>query len=124
MEPRRIRASSALLAVAGLVFTGCSAGGAGGVLATYDADGGMDALLIGTVSISEECVTVHTADQVTTPAFDGGAQVHGSVLVFRGAEYPDGAKIELAGGDAPDASDVAIPGGCPSEHVFLVAPDA
>ncbi len=120
---RRIRTSSALLTVAGVVLTGCSSGGAAGILATYDADGGMDALLIGTVSISQECVTVRTADQVTTPAFDGGAQVRGAVLVFRGAEYPDGAKIELPGGEASDATGVSIPGGCPSDHIFLVAPD-
>ncbi len=120
-ESRRIPASSALLA-AGLFLTGCS-GGSSGVLATYDADGGMDALLVGTVSITDECVTVHGGDQVTTPAFDGGAEVRDQVLVFRGAEYEDGAKIELGGGEASDVAEVRLPSGCPSDHVFLVSPD-
>lgn len=114
---------TAVTAVTLLVLTGCGSDAPSGRLATYDADGGMDSLLTGTVSIDDSCVTVDDGTTVHTPAFPGGAEMDGDVLRFHGAEYADGAKIELGGGEATDLSGVRIPKGCPSDHVFLVAPD-
>jgi hypothetical protein len=115
------RALPALVVAAGLA--GCSASG-GGTLATYDSGGaGMDALLSGTLSITDECVTVEAGDEVTVPAFDGGVELVDGVLRFHGADYADGAKIELGGGETSALGEVRMPPGCPTDHVFLVAPD-
>lgn len=117
----RLTRRGAVLATA-VVLAGCS-GGSTDTLATYDARGaGMDALLVGTVRITDTCVTVVEGALVTVPAFDGGASVEDGVLRFRGTDYPDGAAIELGGGEADDLSGVRIPAGCPTERVFLVAP--
>lgn len=115
----------ALPALAGAVAVGLGgcAGAGDGTLATYDSGGaGMDALLSGTLSITEDCVTVEGGDQVTVPAFDGGVELADGVLRVRGVDYTDGAKIELGGGEATDVSGVRMPSGCPTDLVFLVAP--
>lgn len=116
------RALTTLAGVVAVGLAGCSGSG-GGALATYDSrGGGMDALLSGTLSITDDCVTVQGGDQVTVPAFDGGVELADGVLRFRGVDYVDGAKIELGGGEATELGGVAMPAGCPTDHVFLVAP--
>lgn len=118
---RRSRTSLALATA--LALAGCSES-AGGSIATYDSGGsGMDALLSGTLSITDACVTVTGPDGTrSTPAFDGGARLRDGVLVFHDREYADGARIELGGGETTALSRVRLPAGCPTEHVFLVAP--
>ncbi|WP_299447089.1 dihydrolipoamide dehydrogenase [uncultured Phycicoccus sp.] len=116
------RALPALAGVVAVGLGGCSGAG-GGPVATYDSGGaGMDAMLSGTLSITEDCVTVDGGDQVTVPAFDGGVELADGVLRFRGVDYTDGAKIELGGGETTALGGVRLPSGCPTDHVFLVAP--
>lgn len=116
------RALTTLAGALAIGLAGCS-GSEGGTLATYDSGGaGMDALLSGTLSITDDCVTVEGGDQVTVPAFDGGVELADGVLRFRGVDYADGAKIELGGGEASALGGVSMPPGCPTDHVFLVAP--
>ena len=95
-------------------------------VATYDADaGGMDALLSGTLSITTQCVTVASTDgEVWTPVFPHRyAQLAGDTLVLDGRdELLSGDPVELGGGEASEVGDAQVPGGCPTEHLWLVAP--
>ncbi|MBM6404175.1 hypothetical protein JQN72_07950 [Phycicoccus sp. CSK15P-2] len=119
----RTRRVAPALAATALLLGGCSGTGASGALATYDAGASNDdAMLTGTLSITDECVTVDDGSAVTTPAFVG-ASLSDGVLRYRGAEFADGARIELGGGETDDRAVVDLPRGCPSEHVFLVAHD-
>ncbi len=95
-------------------------------VATYDPGGsGMDALLSGTLSITAECVTVAAeGGTVWTPVFPGGyTQMAGDTLVLDNRdELLSGDPVELGGGEASGVGDAEVPTGCPTDHLWLVAP--
>lgn len=97
-------------------------------VATYDAGGsGMDALLSGTLSITAECVTVAAeGGTVWTPVFPGGyAQMAGDTLGLDDrAELLTGDPVELGGGEATGVGSAEVPKGCPTDHLWLVAPSS
>lgn len=89
---------------------------------------GMDALLVGALTLGEDCVTVTTPDGVVTPVFPTSLVAwDGDALRIDGETYDDGDPVWLGGGfivesgdrDAP--SDIHLPPGCPTDDVFLVA---
>lgn len=118
-----MRAVAAIVGI--LVLAGCS-------VAPLDPDtvavippqnAGMDALLVGALDITDDCVTVTTPEGTVTPVFprpmvawDDGA------LVIDGTAHDDGDPVWLGGGGVPAVSDdMHIPDGCPTDVVFLVA---
>lgn len=116
----------AMAAVAGiLVLAGCSVAplDPDTVAVIPPQDAGMDALLVGALDITDDCVTVTTPEGTVTPVFprsmvawDDGA------LVIDGTPHDDGDPVWLGGGGVPAVSDdMHIPEGCPTDVVFLVA---
>ncbi|MBM6399008.1 dihydrolipoamide dehydrogenase [Phycicoccus sonneratiae] len=94
-------------------------------VATYDADGsGMDALLVGTLRVTEACVTVEGEDgSPTVPVFPRGEVSTGADgLEFGGRTYADGDRIELGGGEGAPGASAGIPAGCPDVARWVVAP--
>ena len=117
----------ALAALAGiLVLTGCA------TVAPLEPDtvavippqqAGMEALLAGGLSVTDECVTLTTPDGVVTPIFPRTMVAwKGDALEIDGEVVIDGAPIWLTGGFVEEApSGAHIPVGCPTDDLFLVA---
>lgn len=88
-------------------------------------DGGDDALLEGTLKVSDSCVViVDEFGQTLLPIFQRpGTAWDGTTLTYNGKPYTDGSSISLGGGyyDEPRDADYA-PQGCDIDGVFYVAP--
>ena len=116
-----------------LVLAACSGpeGGTGiveGGPVAYGAassDGGNDALLEGTLKVSDSCVViVDELGQTLLPIFQRPRTTwDGTTLTYNGKPYTDGSSIRLGGGyyDEPRDADYA-PQGCDVDEVFYVAP--
>ena len=83
-----------------------------------------DALLVGSLQRSDECITVIAERQVWTPIFPSDdVRLRHDAVVYQGTEYRSGEEISLGGGEANVAPPGArIPKGCPTESLWLVAP--
>ena len=84
---------------------------------------GMQALLVGALRITDECVTLETPDEgVVLPIFPTSrVGWDDDILMFDGEPYADGAPIWLDGGSVQQVpSGAHVPDGCPTEAVFLV----
>lgn len=92
---------------------------------TPSTDGGDDALLEGTLQVSDSCVVIVDASgQALLPVFQRPRTTwDGTTLTYNGKPYTDGSTISLGGGynDEPLAADYA-PEGCDVDGVFYVAP--
>lgn len=94
-------------------------------VATYQSEGsGMDALMSGTLRITDACVTVEgEGGAVTIPTFPRGQVALGADgLEFNGHTYADGDPIELGGGEGPAGDRSGVPEGCPDVRTWVVAP--
>lgn len=119
--------------VIALLLSACStpAGGTGIVeggpvaYVTQSSDGGDDALLDGTVQVSDSClVIVDGLGQTWLPIFQRPRTTwDGATLTYNGGPYTNGSGIRLGGGfhDEPTEADYA-PEGCDVDGVFYVAP--
>ncbi|MBB4140290.1 hypothetical protein [Microbacterium invictum] len=123
---RRRMAPLATVVLLAALLAGCAAptGSGSSALATYPRpEAGMDALLEGTLIISDRCVWVRSQGMRNVPVFpEGDAEVRDGVLIWRGTEYADGDSISLGGGYLPDGG--TIPAGCGLEPdaLFFVSP--
>lgn len=84
---------------------------------------GMEALLVGAVSITDECVTIETPDDgIVLPVFPTSRVAwDDDILLFDGEPYRDGAPLWLDGGFVEEVPGGAhVPAGCPTDTVFLV----
>lgn len=89
------------------------------------ADEGMDALLTGSVDVSDACLTiVDELGQRWLPVFQRPRTTwDGEGLTYGGERYTDGSRISLGGGGLADLADVDhVPEGCAFDEAFLVAP--
>lgn len=116
--------SVAVALLGAVVLTACSSsattspsGPAGPAVATYQGkpgSGGFQAMLEGTVSVTNGCVTITDNTGATvTPVFPENQVEKAdapSVLVFRGTAYKEGASLKLTGGES---SGRELPAGCP-----------
>lgn len=119
-------------AVAATLLAGCSAaqGGTGvvegGPVAYVEerSDEGMDALLEGTVEVSDSCVLVRDEfDQTWLPVFQRPRTTwDGTTLTYGGNRYTDGSRIRLGGGGIDAQSADYVPGECTFDEAFLVSP--
>ena len=126
------RAAAASVCVVGmLMLTGCAVFGpqvpTEGPIAVYPRpDAGMDALLEGTLRITDECVWVEAYGRDVVVVFPAGdASVDDHRLTYLDREYVDGDDISLGGGHVTGAfgDDVYVPQGCGVlEEPFLVSP--
>ena len=84
---------------------------------------GMEALLVGGLDVTDECVTVLTPDGAVTPIFPRTLVAwRGDSLEIDGETRIDGAPVWLTGGFVQDVpSGAHIPSGCPTDQLFLVA---
>lgn len=116
-----------------LALGGCAAqaGGTGVVeggpvaYVTPRSDGGDAALLEGTVSVTDVCLTVvDELGQRWLPVFQRPRTTwDGTTLTYGGTGYTDGSRIRLGGGGSgsTDSADYA-PDGCEFDLAFYVAP--
>lgn len=92
---------------------------------TPRSDGGDDALLEGTVQVSDSCVViVDELGQTWQPIFQRPRTTwDGTTLTYNGRPYTDGSSISLGGGynDEPKEADYA-PEVCDVDGVFYVGP--
>lgn len=120
------------LGLIAVLVAGCVAGSAevpdAGPLAVYRAgDGGMDALLKGTLELQGACIVVTDVDgTAVVPAFPAGdATWDGDSLSWRGNNYQPGDAIAVGGG-GPNNNAVStqhyIPDDCSMLERWLVAP--
>ena len=119
--------------VLALALAGCSGtdGGTGVVeggpvaYVAASGDGGDDALLEGTLHVSDTCVVIVAEfGQTLLPIFQRPRTAwDGTTLTYNGKPYTDGSSISLGGGyyDEPRDADYA-PQGCDVDGVFYVAP--
>lgn len=82
-----------------------------------------DALLQGTLRITDDCVWVEADDADYIPVFEvGDAGFVDGALVF-GAEYHDGDDIQIGGATAAKAlDDWYVPEDCPDAELWAAAP--
>ncbi|GCD19425.1 hypothetical protein ACFO3K_00460 [Cellulomonas algicola] len=128
-----MRRRPALAAAALLALGGCAGqeGGSGVVeggpvaYVTPSSDGGDAALLEGTVSVTDVCLTVvDELGQRWLPVFQRPRTTwDGTTLTYDGTSYTDGGHIRLGGGGSgsTDSTDYA-PDGCEFDLAFYVAP--
>lgn len=120
-------------AVIALLLSACStpAGGTGIVeggpvaYVTPRSDGGDDALLEGTLKVSDSClVIVDATGRTLLPIFQRPRTTwDGTALTYNGRPYTDGSSISLGGGYNDEPLDVDYaPEGCDVDGVFYVAP--
>jgi len=83
-----------------------------------------DALLVGTLQRSSECITVIAEGQTWTPIFPSDdIRLRHDAVLYQGVEYRSGDQISLGGGEAISPPEHArIPDGCPTQGLWLVAP--
>ena len=119
------------LAVTTLLAVGCAATvdvPQSGPVAMYpQPNGGMDALLEGTLTVIEDCVVVTQSDgSIAVPVFPvGDASWDGDegVLSWRGDEFREGDPISVGGGFSDAALTAAyIPTSCAGTDTFAVSP--
>lgn len=119
-----------VIGVAAAVLGGCAAAGlptSGPVAVHPRPEGGMDALLEGTLRTDGGCVRVEFGDDEAMPSFPAGdAEWADDALVWRGKAYTDGDPIALGGGFSGTASVPAasgyVPEQCVGLAVFVVSP--
>ena len=126
-----------LLAFVSLLIAGCSSTGSemmpgqdqvpqSGPLAMYPKPtDGMDALLEGTLTVTDDCVTIaHSDGTRSVPVFPAGdASWNEGVLSWRGGEFGEGDPISVGGGlFAAPLTASYIPAGCQSFDAFAVSP--
>jgi hypothetical protein len=132
---RRLIGCAALAAIGIAALSGCGAIGGGGdipsegPLAVHPRpEGGMDALLEGTVRIDDGCVRVDYAPaEYAVPSFPAGDATYADgILTWKGEEYRTGDPIALGGGFAGTASSPSasgyMPKACVGTEVFVVSP--
>lgn len=85
---------------------------------------GMDALLEGTVVVSDSCITVRDElDQAWLPIFQRPRTTwDGTTLTYDGKRYSDGGDIRLGGGGVDAQSADYAPSDCDYDEAFLVSP--
>lgn len=116
-------------AVTTLMLAGCAALAQlpeSGPLAMYPKpNGGMDALLEGTLTVIDDCIAIAQSDGGrAVPVFPvGDASWDEGVLSWRGDEFREGDPISVGGGFSDAALTAAyIPSGCGDFDAFAVAP--
>lgn len=83
-----------------------------------------EALLVGTLQRSPECITVVAEGQVWTPIFPSDdVRLQHDAVVYQGVEFRNGDQISLGGGEAsaPPAGS-RIPADCPPGMLWRVSP--
>jgi hypothetical protein len=133
---RRTRATPArylvVSALAGLLLTGCSAPSdgtrivEGGPVAYVEqlSEDGMDALLTGTVELSDTCLTIRDDSGYRwLPIFQQPrATWDGTTLTYDGEQYADADRISLGGGTVDPAAADYVPDACDVNGAWLVSP--
>ncbi|NKY39907.1 hypothetical protein [Cellulomonas septica] len=127
-----MRRRLALAAAVVLAVSGCAGqeGGTGVVeggpvaYVTPSSDGGDAALLEGTVSVTDVCLTVvDELGQRWLPVFQRPRTTwDGTTLTYDGTSYTDGGHIRLGGGSGSTDSADYVPDGCEFDLAFSVAP--
>ena len=84
----------------------------------------MDALLRGTLRLSNGCVTVEGTDgSLAVPVFPSGdASWRDGVLTWQGREYREGDSVEFGGGGGVPSKIQYLPEGCGDRQTWIVGP--
>lgn len=116
----------ALSAACAIGLAGCTAASlpTSGPLAAYPSpEGGMDALLEGTLRLQNGCLVITGDPGVWVPYFPAGsASWDGEVLRWNERDYRDGDQISIGGGEVGIGPDAYTPEGCTGIDAWLVSP--
>lgn len=90
----------------------------------HDDSWGMDGLMIATVVMDPDCITVEADGRTYLPIFlSRSVRLEHDALLYEGRPYRTGDQIGLGGGEVDSVpSDARIPAGCPTDLLWRVSP--